>query len=133
MKDSNDNESQQKGKILQTNKNNNEQQGDVRKQKKRLTVNWDKNIHVKTSEFQYIKASFQEDIKNEQYEDDNNSNVSEHFEEQRKNSTKNEFRKVKELLNQYENVEEDDEDKIMDRELINENTKKNIQIGHMFH
>ena len=132
MKTSGDNESQ----LKETNKNNNEQQGEVRKQKKRLTVNWDKNIHVKTSEFQYIKASFQEDINNDQCEDDNNNNnASEHFEEQRKLNTKNEFGKVKELLHQYDNdnIEEDDEDKIMDRELINENTKKNIQIGHMFH
>ena len=132
MKTSGYNESQ----LNETNKNNNEQQGEVRKQKKRLTVNWDKNIHVKTSEFQYIKASFQEDINNDQCEDDNNNNnASEHFEEQRKLNTKNEFRKVKELLHQYDNdnIEEDDEDKIMDRELINENTKKNIQIGHMFH
>ena len=133
MEDSGDNQSQPKGKILQTNKNNNEQQGEGRKQKKRLTVNWDQNIHIKTSEFQYIKASFQDEIKNEQCEGDKNNNVSEHFEEQRKMSTKNEFRKVKELLNQYDNIEEDEEDKIMDRELINENTKKNIQIGHMFH
>ena len=133
MKTSGDNESQLKEKTLQTNNNNNEQQGEGRKQKKRLTVNWDKNIHVKTSEFQYIKASFQEDIKNDQCEDNNNKNVSEHFEEQRKLNTKNEFLKVKELLHQYDNIEEDEEDKIMDRELINENTKKNIQIGHMFH
>ena len=131
MKTSGDNESQ----LKETNKNNNEQQGEVRKQKKRLTVNWDKNIHVKTSEFQYIKASFQEDINTVQCEDDNNNNVSEHFEEQRKLNKKNEFSKVKELLHQYDNdnIEEDDEDKLMDRELINENTKKNIQIGHMFH
>jgi ATP-dependent helicase/nuclease subunit A len=30
-------------------------------------------------------------------------------------------------------IKEDEEDKIMDRELINENMKKNIQIGQMFH
>ena len=108
---------------------------DLRSKYKRLSVNWDKSLNLKSMEFHHFKTHFQNEGKHSTPKDEFIGNTSKraNFEEKRKRSIKNEFIKVKEFLHMFNSEDEDNEyNMIVNKELIDENTKKNIEIGHTY-
>ena len=92
-----------------------------KKKSKRLSVNW--NVDLKNVNYQEMKISFDVDsgVKN------TSSFGKEKFKESRKQSVKNEFTKVKEMLkdyNLYDYLEEDKAETL-------KNTKMNYKVGKL--
>lgn len=71
-----------------------------------------------------FKEMFPKEKKKTKEEEEKNQK----FNEQRRKSTKNEFSKVKDLLKNAK-IEEIDDEEEEDNEGVEENTKKNIQVG----
>jgi hypothetical protein len=108
---------------------------DLRSKYKRLSVNWDKSSNLKSIDFHHFKTYFQneEQLNNMSKDELYIINKRTSFEEKRKRSIKNEFIKVKEFLHTFNSEDEDNEYKmIINKKLIDENTKKNIEIGHTY-
>ena len=104
---------------------------DLRSKYKRLSVNWDKSLNLKSIEFHHFKTHFQNEEQHNISKDEFIVNKRANFEEKRKRSIKNEFIKVKEFLHKFNSEDEDNEYKmIINKQLIDENTRKNIEIGH---
>lgn len=88
---------------------------------KRLSVNWDKSINFKSVKLKSIKTSFEEMGKKG---DDMKAKL---FDEKRRDSIKNEFSLVRELMKNGNIDEEDEEDE--NAVTIKENTRKNVEFG----
>ena len=92
-----------------------------KKKSKRLSVNW--NVDLKNVNYQEMKISFDVDSGVKK----TSSFGKEKFKESRKQSVKNEFTKVKEMLKDYNLYDDLDEDK--DETL--KNTKMNYEVGKL--
>ena len=92
-----------------------------KKKSKRLSVNW--NVDLKNVNYQEMKISFDVDSGVKK----TSSFGKEKFKESRKQSVKNEFTKVKEMLNDYHLYDYLEEDKA---ETL-KNTKMNYKVGKL--
>ena len=92
-----------------------------KKKSKRLSVNW--NVDLKNVNYQEMKISFDVDSGVKK----TSSFGKEKFKESRKQSVKNEFTKVKEMLKDY-NLYDDLEE---DSDLTLKNTKMNYEVGKL--
>ena len=92
-----------------------------KKKSKRLSVNW--NVDLKNINYQEMKISFDVDSGVKK----TSSFGKEKFKESRKQSVKNEFTKVKEMLKDY-NLYDDLEE---DSDLTLKNTKMNYEVGKL--
>ena len=92
-----------------------------KKKSKRLSVNW--NVDVKNVNYQEMKISFDVDSGVKK----TSSFGKEKFKESRKQSVKNEFTKVKEMLKDYNLYDDLEEDKA---ETL-KNTKMNYKVGKL--
>ena len=92
-----------------------------KKKSKRLSVNW--NVDLKNVNYQEMKISFDVDSSVKK----TSSFGKEKFKESRKQSVKNEFTKVKEMLKDYDLYE----DLEADRDITLQNTKMNYEVGKL--
>ena len=92
-----------------------------KKKSKRLSVNW--NVDLKNVNYQEMKISFEFDSGVKK----TSSFGKEKFKESRKQSVKNEFTKVKEMLKDYNLYDDLEEDKA---ETL-KNTKMNYKVGKL--
>ena len=92
-----------------------------KKKSKRLSVNW--NVDLKNVNYQEMKISFDVDSSVKK----TSSFGKEKFKESRKQSVKNEFTKVKEMLKDYNLYDDLEEDKA---ETL-KNTKMNYKVGKL--
>lgn len=90
---------------------------------KRLSVNWDKSINFKSLKMKRIQTSFEE----AKCQENECSLRMKMFDEKRRNSDRNEFDLVRELLNNKSITEEEEDDE--NAIVIKENTQKNIEFG----
>ena len=94
----------------------------LQKRCKRLSVNWDASLNLKSIDLKNIKTSFEQTDK---VNVDKPPMKDPKFEEARKKSIKNEFTLVKEMMKNYKL---DDEELTQDKE-ISQNTLKNLEVG----
>ena len=105
-----------------------EQLEQLRNKYKRLSVNWDRSIDVKSLNLRHIKTVFEDDhdgLSKQQNEDKLQMKIM--FDNKRRSSVKNEFNLVREYLRSHDISEEEDDDD--NARKIKENTLKNIEFG----
>ena len=108
-----------------------EQLEQLRSKYKRLSVNWDRSIDVKSLNLRHIKTVFEDDGGLSKQQNEDKLQMKMMFDNKRRNSVKNEFSLVREYLRSHDiSEEEDDDDNDNDNaRKIKENTLKNIEFG----
>lgn len=99
-----------------------EELSQLQKRCKRLSVNWDASLNLKSIDLKNIKTSFEQANKASV---DKPPKKDAKFEEARKKSIKNEFTLVKEMMKEHKI---DEEELTQDKE-ISQNTLKNLEVG----